>query len=104
VIRKGATGSLRFDPAAPTWSGSKEDQQMQVNVFVARHDGELGNEYLVLPMDPKAPIPKKYRTGWQYIAITSTTDHLFGDVDAVAIETEIKASGFAVVHPAPDRH
>lgn len=77
---------------------------MQVNVFVSRQDGRLSNEYLVLPMDLKAPVPKQYRIGWQYYATTSTTDNLFGDIDALAIEAEIRASGFAVVSPeVPDR-
>jgi hypothetical protein len=77
---------------------------MQVNVFVSGQDGRLGNEYLVLPMDVKAPVPKQYRADWHYYATTSTTDNLFGDIDALAIEAEIRASGFAVVHPqVPDR-
>jgi hypothetical protein len=76
---------------------------MQVNVFVSRHDGQLRNEFLVLPLDLKAPVPKQYRVGWRYFATTNTTDHLFGDIDALAIEAEIGANGFAVVHPAPER-
>ena len=77
---------------------------MQVNVFISRSSGHLQDELLVLPMTPKAPIPKQYRVGWRYFATTDTTDAMFGDVDARAIEVEISSCGFAVVSPeAPDR-
>jgi hypothetical protein len=82
----------------------EEDQQMQVNVFVSRQEGRSRNEYLMLPMNVKAPVLKQYRVGWQYYATTSTTDNLFGDIDALAIDAEISASGFALVDPeVPDR-
>ena len=76
---------------------------MQANVFVSWQDGRLRHEYLVLPMDLKAPVPKQYRVGWKYFTTTSTTDQLFGATNALAIEAEISASGFAVVHPEPNR-
>lgn len=77
---------------------------MNVNVFVARVDGALRNELLVLPLTPEAAIPAQYRVGWNYYATVDSGDRMFGDVDARAIEVEIATSGFAVVTPvAPDR-
>jgi len=77
---------------------------MQVNVFVTRVGDQLQTELLVLPMSPQAAIPPQYRTGWNYYATVDTADGMFGDIDAVLIETEIALSGFAVVKPeAPDR-
>lgn len=77
---------------------------MNVNVFVTRVDGAVQTELLVLPLSPEAAIPPQYRTGWNYYATVDTGDHMFGDVDARAIEVEIALNGFAVVKPeAPDR-
>jgi len=77
---------------------------MQVNVFVTRQEGQLQRELLVLPLSPEAAIPPQYQEGWTYFVTVETTDRIFGDVDAEAIEAEIAASGFAVVTPqVPDR-
>ena len=77
---------------------------MQVNVFVARESGQLADGLLVLPMVPKAPIPKQYRIGWHYFATTGTNDAMFGEIDARAIEVEIETSGFALVKPNGTEH
>lgn len=77
---------------------------MQVNVFVTRQEDQLQLELLVLPLSPQAAIPAQYQEGWTYFVTVETTDRIFGDVDAKAIEAEIAASGFAVVTPVvPDR-
>jgi hypothetical protein len=77
---------------------------MQVNVFISREAGHLHDKLLVLPMAPKAPIPKTYRVGWQYFATTDTADAMFGNVDPRAIEVELSSNGFAIVSPhAPDQ-
>jgi hypothetical protein len=81
-----------------------EERYMQVNVFVARESGRLQEALLILPMVPRAPIPKDYRVGWRYFATTDTDDALFGEIDARAIEVELENSGFALVSPkAPGR-
>jgi len=72
---------------------------MRVNVFVARVDGQLQNQLLVLPTSDQAAIPKQFRGGWTYYATVDSGDSMFGDVDASAVEDEIAASGFAVVTP-----
>lgn len=77
---------------------------MHVNVFVTRTDGKLRNELLVLPLTSQAAIPAQYHNGWSYYATVETGDHMFGGIDARAIEAELAASGFAVVMPkVPDR-
>lgn len=77
---------------------------MQVNVFVNRTDGKLQNELLVIPLTPQAPVPPQYRNGWSYYATVETGDHMFGGVDARAIEAELAVTGFAIVMPkVPDR-
>lgn len=77
---------------------------MQVNVFVTRREGELQREMLVLPLSPQTAIPPEYRSGWNYYATVDTGDRLFGDIDALAIEAELAASGYAIVKPeVPDR-
>jgi hypothetical protein len=74
---------------------------MQVNVFVMRRDGETPSELLVLPVPPEGTIQQKYQTAWNYYATVDTGDRMF---DAVAIETELASSGFAIVRPiAPVR-
>jgi hypothetical protein len=89
---------------APAQDARREDRQMQVNVFVTRTDGQMQNQLLVLPLSPHAAIPQQYRQGWSYYATVDTGDHMFGDVDAVAIEKELANSGYAVVSTkAPDR-
>ncbi|MGB3337811.1 MAG: hypothetical protein WBA73_11580 [Devosia sp.] len=77
---------------------------MQVNVFVARVDGKLSNDLLVLPLAPHSAIPDQYQDHWKYYATVETGDRIFGDVVASAIEAEIGKVGFAVVTPTvPDR-
>ncbi|MGV8830357.1 MAG: hypothetical protein ACOH2N_00135 [Devosia sp.] len=77
---------------------------MNVNVFVMRVDGALQAEMLLLPIVPRAPIPDKYRVDWEYFATVDTGDGMFVDIDALAIDIEIAASGFAVVIPTlPNR-
>ncbi|MBW4653518.1 MAG: hypothetical protein KME20_10860 [Kaiparowitsia implicata GSE-PSE-MK54-09C] len=77
---------------------------MQVNVFITRSEGQLQSDLLVLPMSPQSAIPPKYRTGWTYYATVDTGDRMFGDLDALAIENELAAAGFAIVTPqTPDR-
>lgn len=70
---------------------------MHVNVFVTRADGKLKEQLLVLPLTPRAAIPAQYRNGWSYYATVETGDHMFGGVDALAIEAELAATGFAIV-------
>ena len=72
---------------------------MQVNVFVARIDGQLQNQLLVLPTSDQAAIPKQFRGDWTYYATVDSGDGMFGDVDASAVDAEIAATGFAVVTP-----
>jgi hypothetical protein len=76
---------------------------MNVNVFVMHVEGALQAEMLVLPLEPSAPVPEKYRTNWQYFATVDTSDKLFGGIDARAIEVEVASSGFAVVAPGEPR-
>jgi len=77
---------------------------MQVNVFVARVGEQLQTDLLVLPVSPQADIPPQYRVDWNHHATVDTSDPMFGDIDARAIEAEIAKSGFAIVKPeAPDR-
>lgn len=76
---------------------------MLVNIFVTRQDGAMQN-LMVPPLAPTAAIPAQYRTGWNYYATVDTGDRLFGNIDAVAVETELANSGFALVSPEiPDR-
>jgi hypothetical protein len=77
---------------------------MQVNVFITRVEGQLQNKLLVLPMSPQSAIPPQYRVGWVYYARVDTRDRMFGDLDAVTLEAQIAAQGFAIVTPeTPDR-
>lgn len=77
---------------------------MQVNVFITHQEGDARTKLLVLPASPQAVIPPQYRLGWVYYATTDTGDRMFGDVDAVKLEAQIAAKGYAIVKPeAPDR-
>lgn len=72
---------------------------MNVNVFVARVDGQTQHQLLALPQSPHAAIPAQFRTGWAYFATVDSGDRMFGDADAKFIEAEIAANGFALVTP-----
>jgi hypothetical protein len=72
---------------------------MQVNIFIARDDGQVPHALLVLPYGPMAAIPDKLRhLDWEHFVTTMTDDKLLG-ASAKVIETDLAASGFALVQP-----
>jgi hypothetical protein len=66
---------------------------MQVNVFIAREDGQLQNKLLALPTMPTAAILKECRDGWTYFARVETGDGMFGDLDVASLEKADSGKG-----------